>query len=54
MNERLSILALGILGVFATSTVVLAPAIASTVEDFLNIINAEVKIKNNDKVICKD
>jgi hypothetical protein len=53
MNERLSILALGILGVFATSTVVLAPAIASTVEDFLNIINAEVKIKNNDKLDAK-
>jgi hypothetical protein len=53
MNERLSIIALGILGVFATSTVILAPAIASTIEDFLNISNAEVKIKNNDKLDAK-
>lgn len=53
MKERLLILAIGILGVFATSTVILAPAIASTVEDFLNIRNAEVKIKNNDKLDAK-
>jgi hypothetical protein len=53
MNERLSIIALGILGVFATSTVVLAPVIASTMEAFLQIENAEVKIKNNDKLDAK-
>jgi hypothetical protein len=53
MKERLSILAIGILGVFATSTVVLAPAIASTIEDFLNIRDAEVKIKDNDELDAK-
>jgi hypothetical protein len=47
MKGKLSILAIGLLGVFATTTVILAPAIASAIEDFLNIKEATVKIDDD-------
>ena len=47
MKEKLPILAIGLLGVFATTTVILAPAIASAIEDFLNIKKATVEIDDD-------
>ena len=48
MIKGLPILLIGALGVFATSTIVLAPVIASTIEDFLNIERATVDINDDD------
>jgi hypothetical protein len=50
MKERLPILAIGLLGVFATTTVILAPAIASAIEDFLNIREATVQVQDDDEL----
>lgn len=50
MTGQLSLIAIGILGVFAASTVILAQPISSTVEDFLDVINADVNVKPNDRL----
>jgi hypothetical protein len=47
MIKELPILVIGALGVFATGTIVLAPAIASTIEDFLDIERATVDISDH-------
>jgi hypothetical protein len=53
MKEKLPILVIGVLGVFATTSIVLAPAIASAIEDFLNIGEATVKVQDDDELDAK-
>jgi hypothetical protein len=48
MIKELPILVIGALGVFATGPIVLAPVIASTIEDFLNIESATVDINDDE------
>ncbi len=47
MIKELPILVISVPGVFATGTIVLAPVIASTIEDFLNIKTATVDVNDN-------